>query len=167
MKTLDEVITAHELCIERIRKGEDNCPADCSFISCCDPERRVLELDALHYLKEYRTLQTAYTTAMADAEDNPPLTWNELKEMEGKPVWVKYRCFDAWMLITDVIMDSLWLVNTEGEELGLPKEDMGKTWQAYRKERKATGGNLTPEPKSKKIGDDTEIKWSENEKLVS
>ena len=39
--------------------------------------------------------------------------------------------------------------------------------QAYKKERKATGGSLTPEPKSKKIGDDTEIKWSENEKLVS
>ena len=42
-----------------------------------------------------------------------------------------------------------------------------QTLKEERKEREATGGSLTPDPKSKKIGDDTEIKWSENEKLVS
>ena len=57
MKALDEVIKAHEMCIERIRQGEENCPAECPFVSCCCPERMVMILDALHYLKEYQEKQ--------------------------------------------------------------------------------------------------------------
>lgn len=56
MKVLDEVIKAHEMCIERIRKGEDNCSAECPFVSCCDPEDEALKRDALHYLKELRDM---------------------------------------------------------------------------------------------------------------
>ena len=46
--------------------------------------------DALNYLKEYQRLQIAFLKALADLEDNPPLDWNDLKQMEGKPVWMEW-----------------------------------------------------------------------------
>lgn len=89
MKTIDELIKAIEYCL----KPADilgNCREKCPYIHNCDPECTAVKEDALHYLKENRTLQYGYIKAMADLEDNPPLTWDELKQMEGKPVWVEY-----------------------------------------------------------------------------
>lgn len=85
MKTLDEVIKANECC----NHGEPDSRCEyCPYngIGACCLER---ESNALHYLKEYRTLQYGYIKAIANLEDNPPLTWDELKTMEGKPVWVE------------------------------------------------------------------------------
>ena len=76
----------------------------------------------------------------AEQQANNPLTWDELKSMEGKPVWVEdnidepedttkywaiYRRIDKaqeteYALLSDFYYD---------------KAQYGKTWQAYRKER--------------------------------
>jgi len=90
MKTLDEVIKAIEWCTEHDQSGCSACPY-------ADDDNRCYEEDALHYLKH---LQEYYEMSREHHEPNPPLTWDELKSMEGKPVlveWAKseesYWCF--------------------------------------------------------------------------
>jgi len=142
MKTLDEVIKAHEMCIERIRKGEDNCPADCSFISCCDPERRVLELDALHYLKEYQRDKQifAYDIArrnMELSERNEPLAWEELRQMKDKPIWIEFLNgkWKGWDVVGGFTDDDFGEAMVTVRMDDYYKTDLGKNWNAYRKER--------------------------------
>ena len=164
MKTLDEVITMHEHCTSV--DGCDYCPY------AEEPDCMIQE-DALYYLKMYRSDMQMYSEDMkywenelkqkikdfGDAKEryikrlkeldigtlNEPLTWDELKQMEGKPVWVEN--FDAiigglrgwisckWMLvdfINDFYMDAR---NSDGEQYNFDKDEQGNTWQAYRKER--------------------------------
>ena len=73
---------------------------------------------------------------------NDPLTWDELKSMEGKPVWVessdsfnrrRWMFVGEWfdddeMRLFDIGNDYPDYVSKNGYESG--------TWQAYRKERK-------------------------------
>lgn len=73
--------------------------------------------------------------------DNPPLTWDELKDMEGKPVWVEYlrdgATYDAeWCIVKDI--DDNLLHDTEGYGYGRANkygDGYGIGWQAYRRER--------------------------------
>jgi len=111
------------------------------------PHMRAILIDtetwenALQYLKEYRTLQTAYIKAMADIEDNPPLTWDELRRMEGKPVWVEYGIgFNQkrWVVIHSFHNSGFCYMNVSGNYPNtFWQKVMGKDefWQAYRKER--------------------------------
>jgi len=93
MKRLDEVIKALEWCIDDSHADNcDGCPYDVT--NCYDRN-----IDALHYLKEYRTTQTAYIKAMADLEDNPPLTFEEVREMVGMPVWMEWNYSKGWRLV--------------------------------------------------------------------
>ena len=98
--------------------------------------------DALHYLKAYRILQIAYiyVKAMTDLEDNPPLTWDELKQMEGKPVWVEWKNDKEWMLNLGAIyvLDGslrMSLRSLRGWHSFTEQEMKDGTWQAYRKEQ--------------------------------
>ena len=154
MKTLDEVIKANECCDH----GEpDSRCEDCPYngIGACCAER---ESDALHYLREYRSEKVMWEAdrkgyldwieqykearekhqqAVIELKKNPPLTWEQLKEMEGKPVWVEYEGYTPdWEVIENVgtfkSADGLFV---ETHKSILHKEDIGKTWQAYRKER--------------------------------
>lgn len=73
----------------------------------------------------------------AEQQENPPLTWDELKTLKGKPVWVEYENYVSdWEIIENVgtfkWADSLFV---ETNRSILHKEDQDKTWQAYRKER--------------------------------
>lgn len=115
MKTLDEVITGMT---ELILSGKT-----------ADVKSTVT--DALHYLKH---LQEYYEMSREHHEPNPPLTWDELKAMEGKPVWVVVDGKERWHIIREVssehlILESMlplhrcWMNHPDG-------------WQAYRKERK-------------------------------
>lgn len=97
MKTLDEVIHALEVCTSGYCSNHDG---DCPYLGHykCNEEQR--KLDALHYLKEYKTNQEDPDGDHQQLEkaqkllwefyQNDPLTWDELKQMEGKPVWVEW-----------------------------------------------------------------------------
>ena len=141
MKTLDEVIAEMEVM---------------GFIGTL--------ADALYYLKEYRSDKIQYEADRKNWEDdlsqklrffdearnkliakfkeleigtlNEPLSWDELKQMEGKPVWVEALLYKQWAIIACVYGDH---IRFEGANLYAPEcriymgEDNG--WQAYRKER--------------------------------
>ena len=126
MRTLDEVITEIE---------------GAGFIGTI--------ADALHYLKEYRETKK-HLACLDDAEirgdntqvvNNPALTWEQLKQMEGKPVWVEHLCgVLRWGVIDDLFYDQKEAktkirFGTRHGFLEWDKDDQGKTWQAYRKGR--------------------------------
>ena len=59
--------------------------------------------------------------------NNPALTWDELKQMEGKPVWVEESAENGlWW--------TYWIIWSE-KESSLSYETYGEKWQAYKKER--------------------------------
>lgn len=97
---------------------------------------------AIAYLKGYREVLPEYAQMKLDAVKNDPLTWDELKQMEGKPVWVEYGCdFNQkrWVIIGSFHgrKNEFQYMDVSG---GYPntfwEKDMGadEYWQAYRKE---------------------------------
>lgn len=79
-----------------------------------------------------------------DTIDNSPLTWDELKAMVGKPVWVdEYDPIDAhkgwhrcrWYLVNYVNDMYCYVCDSDGEEYHFDLAEYNKTWSAYRKER--------------------------------
>ena len=132
MKTLDEVINLME--------DERRCDVP------------MYKDDALHYLKEFKRISARLEkialgniTETLEKLDNPALTWDELKQMEGKPVWVEYNLHignkdfrdksKRWCIVrefkpwhdTEIIITENGFVLSKNEQI--------KCWQAYRKER--------------------------------
>jgi hypothetical protein len=129
MKTLDEVIRAYELCLDKYIKCNE-CPYH--ERGCPDAKK----VDALHYLKEFQGLSKMWNDHLDKEQANPALTWDELRTMEGKPVWVEALLYKQWAVIAYVGDDH---IRFEGANLYAPecRIYMGKDngWQAYRKER--------------------------------
>lgn len=137
MKTLDEVIKALEICTSD-HGGCEGCPYDPD----CTPNYKWDE--AIFYLKEYQRYQNtpscnghiALVDYFEEQQKNEPLTWEELKQMEGKPVWVEALLYKQWAVIAYVGDDH---IRFEGVNLYAPESRiyMGEEngWQAYRKER--------------------------------
>ena len=145
MKTLDEVIKAYEYCIDNNYRDCRGCPYGCEDgeSDCANAEEKT---DALHYLKEYQKIEDEYEELKdwwaEEHAENVPLTWSDLQEMTGKPVWIELYSVDrkAWGLndgtfidafgndcITFKVLHDLWHFSKKG---------IGKDWQAYRKELK-------------------------------
>lgn len=149
MKTLDEVIKANECCDH----GEpDSRCEDCPYngAGACCAER---ESDALHYLKTIEITENLYHDVVnelskwkdEDWKDQClPLTWDELRTMEGRPVWVEILSDEIdlssrWMMVArETKAHSLPLAYTDdiGHWIYGHEDKLGKTWQAYRKEHK-------------------------------
>lgn len=70
-------------------------------------------------------------------ESNDPLTWDELKDMEGEPIWVEQHHGDTkgWLLILRKCDDIVTCTTKHGNSFYLYKANYGEKWQAYRKER--------------------------------
>jgi hypothetical protein len=142
MRTLDEVI-------ESLERGEP------SFGG------------ALYYLREYRAVKEEYRINNAKEarwqyheakiryisthpeDDNLPLTWDELKGMEGKPVWVEYIKTSTGKMdghIWAIVHKAYEKNGDEDEEIfcsdmiRLKKKLQRTRWQAYRKERDEDAG---------------------------
>ena len=74
-----------------------------------------------------------------EKSDNP-LTWDELKAMEGKPVWIEFLNDEGewngeWCLVESSNNILCEILRCKMSWWGLRKITLGKTWQAYRKER--------------------------------
>lgn len=156
MKTLDEVIKALEYCQNPV-DDLGNCKEECPYIHCCDPECTAVKEDALHYLKEYKAKQEdleqkndhvcemakticeqydRLCNRLAEEYRNEPLTWDELRTMTGKPVWVEALLYKQWAIIAYVGDEH---IRFEGVNLYAPESRTYMSaedgWQAYRKER--------------------------------
>lgn len=108
--------------------------------------------DALHYLKEYRDhvhyveveqedFERLYAQLNKAMDTNPPLTWDELQEMVGKPVWVEEKPDNEWIGYWNVVKrletfddgsESILFISSEYYD----EENYGIEWQSYLKERK-------------------------------
>ena len=160
MKTLNEVISGFECCYINTDCGNDCNGEHCPYM---DGEKNCeirLREDTIDYLKEYKHTRQElldgmkilefkaemFTHAMEDIENNPPLTWDELKLMEGKPVWLEYdnkgieilSCPRQWVIISLIdnttVMPEISFVN-KWKAFWMQKEFMGKHWNAYKKEK--------------------------------
>ena len=68
-------------------------------------------------------------TELSAPPPNPPLTLEELREMDGEPVWVEgygIGCYDIFCGISTDGMVQFYLP-------ALPADSYGKTWLAYRR----------------------------------
>lgn len=153
MKTLDEVIDNFEKACDLERRCED-CSGCLGQEYGCPNDGAECVPDALHYLKVLKDIldplkvkkitheitcpQCNSVIAILLPESNEPLTWEELKQMEGKPVWVELLKgkWKGWDVIGGFDEDDFGvaMVTVRGDYYY--KADLGKTWQAYRKERK-------------------------------
>lgn len=152
MKTLDEVIDYAEKWTENFDDGS-------------------LEKQMLFYLKMYRSdsrqweadrknwenIRFTAVDEYNEARDrliakckileigtlNEPLAWDELRQMEGKPVWVE-KCQDdepkGWLLILRTNADVVNCTTKHGNSFYLYRSLYGEKWQAYRKERNGAAG---------------------------
>lgn len=139
MKTLDEVIKAWEFCPANPETcqgcpyqydagvGAENCYKD----------------DALAWLKGYQTHIELDKLRDKHEAKNDPLTWDELRQMEGKPVW--YEETNAYEGDSETIQTKHWdiikkvyksQITFYVQEMSSHKSWQGIGWQAYRKERK-------------------------------
>ena len=140
MKTLDEVIKAFEICDETVTANCPDCPYD---IDCENVPGEDLRTDALHYLREYKKYNDTMC-ALPDyyewvhSTDNPPLTWQELQRMECKPVYVVYHTMrtKGWALVEYADDERIDFTTPSAMRLTVFERQMGKTWQAYRRELK-------------------------------
>lgn len=149
MKTLDEVIKRIEIyknifdkngCFE-CHYHEDDCIDSC-FLE-----------NVLYYLKTIETTENLYHDAVnelskwknEDWKDRYlPLTWDELKQMGGKPVWIEYMDDEqqtGWALIAKnperpvFGKPKLFTLVREDGKFYLTISGYGKRWQAYRKKK--------------------------------
>ena len=163
MKTLNEVIKANKCCDngDMDSKCED-CPY--SGIGACLLERKT---DALHYLEEYKNKQNVGTMMLAlhninktvcddcwlsremvgegfkqiykkyIEKENPPLTWDELKQMINSIVWLERSLNGNWAEIIYATNDKIEYFCFGTDELYciMRKDYTPDKWQAYRKER--------------------------------
>ena len=86
--------------------------------------------------KRMESYELMYIHAMANLEDNPPLTWDELREMVGKPVWVEHKHYSKWLIVYEVWEHTI-VLDGNGYYTQYFSDDNDKEvrWKAYRKER--------------------------------
>ena len=134
MKSFDEVIKALSIC------GRHPDCEGCPYENISYPTeigntcKDIMHYDALYYMQD---------RIDECQEANPPLTWDELRTMEGKPVWVEVLSDEIdlssrWMLVArETKAHSLPLAYTDdiGHWIFGHEDKLGKIWQAYRKER--------------------------------
>ena len=137
MKTLDEVIKALGICDETVTANCPDCPYD---LDCENVPGEDLRADALHYLKEFKELSKMWNDRLDKENSNPPLTWNELRAMAGKPVWLVHEGTgeSSWVFVGEWFDDDEMRVCRMLRDYAdyITKEIYENgTWRAYRKER--------------------------------
>ena len=106
--------------------------------------------DALYYLREYHdnygnliASMNHHLRKIKELEQNDPLSWEELCEMEGEPIWIKTDPNPArWGIIAEVVdTDNCKLMHVLSVDedkypihIYCPKDSINP-WEAYQKEK--------------------------------
>lgn len=89
------------------------------------------EEQAKAYFWARKALQSTLT------QPNEPLTLDELREMDGEPVWGQSLITEKlgeWFILRVVEMSKTWFIACAGAAQGFgDKDTYGKTWLAYRR----------------------------------
>ena len=169
MKTIDEVIDAMERCSRPHYFDCTGCPYedDEAETGCHSEDRdadvlhylkafrdakdaldteRERSIEAYCQWKDAKEKLEAQTSQMMWVdkhfkfeEPNNPLTWDELQQMDGKPVWATFDNENGTWYIAKVYDDEVVLYEWGqefGERISGAWDYTPKRWQAYRKERK-------------------------------
>lgn len=103
--------------------------SDLLFKLGCDlkPEDQAVIIAALGMIKGLPSVDPAEPC-------NCPLTWDELKNLEGKPVWLKTSLGCEWVIIYHFVQldDGSEAITTSSAIL--EESDCGVKWQAFRNE---------------------------------
>ena len=143
MKTLDEVVEILENVVKHNYVWFDEKTALMTIETLTD---------TLQYLKEYKRISAKLEkiafgniTETLEKLDNPALTWDELRQMEGKPVWIwlsprikNTPGSGRWEIIYkfNPIGGNKNLFEMEMESRSrFKRKYQGDLWQAYRKEK--------------------------------
>lgn len=139
MRTLDEVI---EIVEERKAHYDEVGCFYCHYSNRADCVNGCVLADVLHYMKEYRDLKStmdwhAQMEEIRNSIENVPFTWEQLKAMEGKPVWVEDGLENGEWYIIECFTDSGRFIAHDryADDTVFKAIDMGDMWQAYRKEK--------------------------------
>ena len=145
MKTLDEVIIAMENCYGPDAECCDKCQYTKKNSAGSICLKCNLEDDALIYLKAYQWQMTnpdgdhqqleKCRALLSDFYRNDPLSWDELRTMEGKPVWYEHEFWKGWIILGKVEQGvNCEMIPDREEKWYIVKDGSAK---AYRKERDA------------------------------
>lgn len=156
MKTLDEVIfeapyspTPWEAdAIHYLREYKIKRNMIFTRIQACDNREKRLQEEIALYQEAVKNCEAAESKYRQLAQDlrevgNPPLTWDELRTMVGKPVWIdSVPLVRRWVIIKKFhpIGGNKNLFDMEVEDGAHflrknMRRDDGAWWQAYRKEQ--------------------------------
>ena len=168
MKTLDEVIEAIEVCRDSYVAGKIIKSDALHYLKEYRSDKLQWEADkkaygderqkAIHATKKARERYIALAKDTKDElavlrdfwakqQGNPPLTWDELCKMKGKPVWVEWQCgtfaeHGRWAIVFRVNADIMNFATIDDTADGYNgyvghdwKANYGTEWQAFRKER--------------------------------
>lgn len=145
-ETLDEAIEALVFCSEGLC---EYCPFNKEDRNLCEDAKCAV---ALGYLKEYKKKCEDLINVTKDLKkqyilnnltnNRTLLTWEELKTMEGEPVWIELlyhhpeQKYEYWDIIKrfDIIEDYEVIVLSKTGYLY--KSLLGREWKAYRRGKK-------------------------------
>lgn len=155
VRTLDDVIKIYERGISEV-EAYDAVEDALHYLTDYRDKNRQLDVEKARYQEAVRNCEEAenkYRMAQEalDAqrlhmmwvdkhfkfeEPNDPLTWDELKGMEGMPVWITLKSFGRetpgkWFLILVVKQDEIMITDQYGNQLIYPKKHMIDMWTAY------------------------------------
>lgn len=84
--------------------------------------------------KRMESYELMYIHAMANLEDNPPLSWDDVKRLEGKPVFLERNYCSEWAIVHNIEEDRAVFSVAFGE-IVLPRDLIDIGWRAYLEER--------------------------------
>ena len=102
---------------------------------------RLIDADKIQYYDDEQGFEIAYKVDI-DAlptltPPNEPLTLDELRQMDGQPVWGKSLITGKpgeWFIVRIVEMSKSWFIACAGATQGFgDKDTYGTTWLAYRR----------------------------------
>lgn len=142
MKTIDEVIEALNNCAD-VNANYEACEC-CEYRDIRDDGydcgRLQMMEDALQYLKEFKRISARLEkialgniTETLEKLDNPALTWDELRTMEGKPVWYEHDFWKGWIILGKAEQTANGEMIADREDKWYIVKDGSA--KAYRKER--------------------------------
>ena len=133
MNIIDNLVEIIDKCVAV------GCHSGCPFEQrCLRDNKQFLLSEALHYLKEYQKIEDEYEELKdwwaEEHAENVPLSWDELKQMEGKPVWYEHEFWKGWIILGKVEQGvNCEMIPDREERWYIVKDGSAK---AYRKERK-------------------------------